>query len=70
MQSVYAKSKTNYFIYLYQDILAAIAYNELIANKNFFNKKGSVPLRPGEKIRKFESQNFVHCLVAMCSSMF
>ena len=29
--------------------------------------KGSVPLRPDEKIRKFESQNFVHCLVSMCS---
>lgn len=26
-------------IHLYQDIIAAIAYNELIANKNFFNKK-------------------------------
>ena len=26
-------------IHLYQDIIAAIAYNEIIANKNFFNKK-------------------------------
>ena len=34
------------------------------------NCKGSVPLRPGEKRRKFESQIFVHCLVSMCSSMF
>ena len=32
--------------------------------------KGSVPLRPGEKIRKFENQNSVHCLVSMRSSMF
>ena len=32
--------------------------------------RGSVPLRPGENIRKFESQNFVHCLVSMCSSMY
>ena len=32
--------------------------------------KGSVPLRPGEKIRKFENQNCVHCLVSMCSSMY
>ena len=31
--------------------------------------KGSVPVRPGEKkIRKFENQNCVHCLVSMCSS--
>ena len=27
-------------------------------------------LRPGEKIRKFESQNVVHCLVSMCFSMY
>ena len=39
----------------------------------YISVKGSVPLRPDEKIRKirkFESQNFVHCLVSMCSSMF
>ena len=32
--------------------------------------KGSVPLRPGKKIRKLLNQNCVHCLVSMCSSMF
>ena len=32
--------------------------------------KGSLTLRPGEKIREFEGQNFVHCLVSMCSSMY
>ena len=26
-------------------------------------------LRPGEKIRNFESQNYVHCFVSVCSSM-
>ena len=31
--------------------------------------KGSVPLRPGEKIRKLENQKFVHCLASMCSSI-
>ena len=32
--------------------------------------KGSVPLRPGEKIRKFKSQNVIHCSVSMCPSMY
>ena len=35
-----------------------------------YQSKGSVPLRPGENIRKFESQNVVHCLVSMCPSMY
>ena len=33
-------------------------------------RKGSVPLSPGEQIIKYESQNMVHYLVSMRSSMF
>ena len=38
--------------------------------KDYWKEEGSVPLRPREKIRKFESQNVVHCLVSMCPSMY
>ena len=56
-------------------ILASIErklWNNIVAYQKILSVmcKGSVPLRPGEKIRKFENQNFVHCLVSMCSSMF
>ena len=40
--------------------------NDLLHKKT----RVSVPVRPGEKIREFENQNFVNCLVLMCSSVF
>ena len=50
------------------------AYCFLWTNLNFrplrdICTKGSVLLRAGEKIRKFENQNVDHCLVLMCSSV-
>lgn len=51
--------------------LVWIVYDLILLKENiFFLLKGSVPLRPSEKVPNFEKKNLVHCLVSMCSSMF